>query len=67
MNKRNFIFLLSIFLLILVFYVDVSTSTQNHTSKNILIGSFVGGRSHVNPMLDIAVLLYERGYNVSII
>ncbi|PKK72887.1 UDP-Glycosyltransferase/glycogen phosphorylase [Rhizophagus irregularis] len=64
MNKRNFIFLLSIFLLILVFYVDISTSTQNHTSKNILIGSFVGGRSHVNPMLDIAVLLYERGYNV---
>ncbi|PKC59559.1 UDP-Glycosyltransferase/glycogen phosphorylase [Rhizophagus irregularis] len=67
MNKRNFIFLLSIFLLILVFYVDVSTSTQNHTSKNILIGSFVGGRSHVNPMLDIAVLLYERGYNIILV
>ncbi|PKY47284.1 UDP-Glycosyltransferase/glycogen phosphorylase [Rhizophagus irregularis] len=67
MKKRNFIFLLSIFLLILVFYVDVSTSTQNHTSKNILIGSFVGGRSHVNPMLDIAVLLYERGYNIILV
>ncbi|CAB4383296.1 unnamed protein product [Rhizophagus irregularis] len=67
MNKRNFIFLLSIFLLILVFYVDISTSTQNHTSKNILIGSFVGGRSHVNPMLDIAVLLYERGYNIILV
>ncbi|PKC56920.1 hypothetical protein RhiirA1_428832, partial [Rhizophagus irregularis] len=32
--------------------------------KNILVGSYVGGRSHLKPMLDVATILIERGHNV---
>ncbi|GBC09744.1 hypothetical protein RclHR1_09090002 [Rhizophagus clarus] len=32
--------------------------------KNILIGSYVGGRSHLKPMLDVTTILAERGHNV---
>ncbi|GES94968.1 glycosyltransferase family 1 protein [Rhizophagus clarus] len=32
--------------------------------KNILIGSYIGGRSHVKPMLDVAAILMERGHNI---
>ncbi|CAI2176494.1 17349_t:CDS:2 [Funneliformis geosporum] len=35
--------------------------------KNIMIGSFVGGRSHVKPMLDICAILIERGHNVMLV
>jgi len=76
MNKRNFTFVLSlIFLLNLVFRVDVNTATQDyipinvdieHLPKNILVGSFLGGRSHLKPLLDIAAILIERGHSVSI-
>ncbi|RIA90055.1 Glycosyltransferase Family 1 protein [Glomus cerebriforme] len=74
MRERNFIFLLLIFFLLnLVFRVDVSIATQgylprnaeiDHIPKNILFGSFAGGRSHVKPMLDVAAILIERGHNV---
>ncbi|RIA90054.1 Glycosyltransferase Family 1 protein [Glomus cerebriforme] len=71
MIKRNFIFLLSIFLLL---YINTTTTaTQDYirrnididrSPKNILIGSYIGGRSHLKPMLDIAAILIERGHNV---
>lgn len=32
--------------------------------KNILVGSYVGGRSHLKPILDVAAILIERGHNV---
>ena len=75
MNKRNFTFILSLlFLLNLVFCVDVNTATRDYIPtnvvierlpKNILIGSYVGGRSHLKPMLDIGAILIERGHSVS--
>ncbi|CAB4418178.1 unnamed protein product [Rhizophagus irregularis] len=76
MIKRKSILLLLVpFLLNLVFCVNFITAAQNDISKgvdidrsnipkNILFGSFMGGRSHVKPMLDIATILAERGYNV---
>jgi hypothetical protein len=77
MVKRKLTLLLLILsLLNLVFYVNVNTATtQNYiprkvdfdrsgVPKNILVGSYVGGRSHVKPMLDVAAILIERGYNV---
>ncbi|CAB4400766.1 unnamed protein product [Rhizophagus irregularis] len=76
MIKRKSILLLLVpFLLNLVFCVNFITAVQNDISKgvdidrsnipkNILFGSFMGGRSHVKPMLDIATILAERGYNV---
>ncbi|CAG8460061.1 8827_t:CDS:2 [Acaulospora morrowiae] len=33
--------------------------------KQIIIGSSLGGSSHVRPMLEIGKILTERGYNVS--
>jgi hypothetical protein len=75
MNKRNSTFLLSLLLLILIFRVEVNTATQDyiptnvdvdHPPKNILVGSYFGGRSHLKPMLDVAAVLAERGHNVSI-
>ncbi|GBC09747.1 hypothetical protein RclHR1_09090005 [Rhizophagus clarus] len=33
------------------------------SSKNILIGTYVGGRSHTKPMLDVVTILAERGHN----
>ncbi|PKY40254.1 UDP-Glycosyltransferase/glycogen phosphorylase, partial [Rhizophagus irregularis] len=79
MIKRKPILLLLILLLNLVFYVNVNTATtQNYIPrnvdfdrsgipKNILLGSYIGGRSHVKPMLDVAAILIERGYNVTIL
>ncbi|RGB41369.1 Glycosyltransferase Family 1 protein [Rhizophagus diaphanus] len=75
MNKKNFTFILSLLLLNLIFRVEVNTATQDsyyiptnadvdHPPKNILVGSYVGGRSHIKPMLDIAAVLSERGHNV---
>ncbi|UZO18462.1 uncharacterized protein OCT59_009775 [Rhizophagus irregularis] len=73
MYKRNFTFLLSLFLLNIIFHVNVITAKQdyvptnfdlNHFPKNILVGSNTGGRSHLKPMLDIAAILSERGHNV---
>ncbi|RIA85954.1 Glycosyltransferase Family 1 protein, partial [Glomus cerebriforme] len=43
------------------------TNSAVHIPKNILIGSFAGGRSHVKPMLDIAEILIERGYNIVLV
>ncbi|CAB4396280.1 unnamed protein product [Rhizophagus irregularis] len=76
MIKRKTILLLLVpFLLNLVFCINFITAAQNDISrgvdidrpkipKNILFGSFIGRRSHVKPMLDIAMILAERGYNV---
>ena len=77
MNKRkNFtFFLLIIFLLSLVVFINVNTATQDYVPrnvdidrsgipKNILLGTYIGGRSHLKPMLDIGAILVERGYNV---
>ena len=78
MYKMNFTLLLSLLLLnlTLIFCVDVNTATQDYiltnvdiedrSPKNILVTSYVGGRSHLKPMLDIAAILIERGHNVSI-
>ena len=75
-SKENFVCSLSIILLLnLVLFVDVNTATQGYVPidvdidrsglpKNILIGSYAGGRSHLKPMLDVAAILIERGYNV---
>ncbi|CAB5206762.1 unnamed protein product [Rhizophagus irregularis] len=79
MIKRKPILLLLILLLNLIFYVNVNTATtQNYIPikddfdrsgipKNILLGSYVGGRSHVKPMLDVVAILIERGYNVTLL
>src|SRR5581483_4122678 len=76
MIKNNFVFSLSIILLLnVLLFVNVNTSAQHYDPinadidrsglpKNILIGSYAGGRSHLKPMLDIAAILIERGYNV---
>ncbi|CAB5336292.1 unnamed protein product [Rhizophagus irregularis] len=73
MNKKIFTFLLSLFLLNLIFHINVIIATRNHiptnfdinlSPKNILVGSYTGGRSHLKPMLDIAAVLIERGHNV---
>ncbi|CAG8663097.1 39106_t:CDS:2 [Gigaspora margarita] len=34
--------------------------------KNILIGSIIGGGSHLNPMLEICKILEDRGYKVTL-
>jgi hypothetical protein len=74
MNKKIFTFLLSLFLLNLIFHIKVIIATRNYiptnfdinlSPKNILVGSYTGGRSHLKPMLDIAAVLIERGHNVS--
>ena len=76
MNKRNFTFIFSLLILLnIVFCVDVNTATRNFVPtnvdierlpKNILIGSYIGGRSHLKPMLDIGAILIERGHSVSV-
>ncbi|CAI2183461.1 9239_t:CDS:2 [Funneliformis geosporum] len=35
--------------------------------KNILVGSFVGGLSHLRPSLEICKILIERGYKVALV
>ena len=66
-----------LFLLNLSFSVDANIETRDYVPrnvnidrsnvpKNILFGSFFGGRSHNKPMLDIGAILIERGHNVSI-
>ncbi|KAF0451494.1 UDP-Glycosyltransferase/glycogen phosphorylase [Gigaspora margarita] len=35
--------------------------------KNILIGSYIGGMSHLRPALEISKILSERGYNVALV
>ncbi|PKY40268.1 UDP-Glycosyltransferase/glycogen phosphorylase [Rhizophagus irregularis] len=69
MIKKNFIVLLSILILFLnqiyATYDYVPRSADiDRSPKNILVGSFIGGRSHLKPMLDITTILSERGYNV---
>src|SRR5947207_1641806 len=79
MIKRNSSLLLLLVLFLLNFFcVNVNTAeTQNYIPrkvdidrsvipKNILLGSYIGGRSHVKPMLDIAAILIERVYNVRV-
>ena len=74
-KRTNSTLLLSIFILSLIFCVDINTATKGYVPrnadidrsnipKNILVGSFIGGRSHIKPMLDITAILAERGYNV---
>lgn len=76
-KRKSLLLLLVHFLLNLLLCVDENTAAQNYISrgvdidrsnipKNILFSSFSGGISHVKPMLDIAVILAERGYNVRI-
>jgi hypothetical protein len=73
MINKNLIFLL----LILSFLNQIHVNAVTHDyvpknidikclPKNILIGSYLGGRSHVKPMLDIAAILIERGHNVMV-
>ncbi|GES72668.1 glycosyltransferase family 1 protein [Rhizophagus clarus] len=74
-KRKSLLSLLVSLLLNLVLCVNVNTATQNFISrgvdidrsnipKNILFGSFSGGRGHVKPMLGIAEILIERGYNI---
>src|SRR5581483_10322061 len=76
-KRTNSILILSILILSLTFCVDVNTATRDlvprnvdidrsNIPKNILVGSYIGGMSHVRPMLDITAILAERGYNVRI-
>ncbi|PKC00023.1 hypothetical protein RhiirA5_365961, partial [Rhizophagus irregularis] len=73
MINKNLIFLLLIPVLLLN-QVHVNAVAQDYflrnidierSPKNILIGSYIGGRSHLKPMLDVAIILIERGHNVS--
>ncbi|CAB5322202.1 unnamed protein product [Rhizophagus irregularis] len=72
MINKNLIFLLSI-LVLLLNQVHVNAVAQEYvprnidverSPKNILVGSYVGGRSHLKPMLDVTTILIERGHNV---
>ncbi|CAB5206744.1 unnamed protein product [Rhizophagus irregularis] len=72
MINKNLIFLLSI-LVLLLNQVHVNAVAQDYvprnidverSPKNILVGSYVGGRSHLKPMLDVVTILIERGHNV---
>ena len=71
MVKNHFIPLLLILLLLNQAYVDATRDYApryidiERSSKNILVGSHVGGRSHLKPILDVAAVLVERGHNVS--
>ncbi|GBC09749.1 hypothetical protein RclHR1_09090007 [Rhizophagus clarus] len=74
MIKKNIIFLLSILLLFNQAYVKSVTLNYvprnvdiERSPKNILIGSYIGGRSHLKPMLDISSILIEKGYNVTLL
>ncbi|CAH1763736.1 14266_t:CDS:2 [Entrophospora sp. SA101] len=40
---------------------------DNPRVKNIIVGSFIGGLSHLAPLLEISKILVERGYNVTLI
>jgi hypothetical protein len=64
MIKRKFIFLLSVLLLLNLIFCADATKDFSATPKNILVGSFIGGNSHLKPMLDVTAVLSERGYNV---
>ncbi|GBC09745.1 hypothetical protein RclHR1_09090003 [Rhizophagus clarus] len=72
MINKNLVFLLPI-LFLLLNQVHVNAVTHNYaprnidverSPKNILVGSYVGGRSHIKPMLDVTTILAERGHNV---
>lgn len=71
MVKKPFIFLLLILILLNQVYVDATLDYAPRnidtecSPKNILVGSYVGGRSHLKPILDVAAILIERGHNVS--
>ena len=69
--------LLLLSLIHLVSCINIDTTLQDYiprdvnidrssSPKNVLFGSFIGGRSLVKPMLDIAAILIERGHNVRI-
>ena len=71
--NKNLIFLLLIPVLLLN-QVHANAVAQDYvprnidverSPKNILVGSYVGGRSHLKPMLDVVTILIERGHNVS--
>ncbi|KAF0559060.1 UDP-Glycosyltransferase/glycogen phosphorylase [Gigaspora margarita] len=40
---------------------------KSDTPKKILVGSIIGGGSHLNPMLEICRILMDRGYNVTLV
>ncbi|CAG8748410.1 31891_t:CDS:2, partial [Gigaspora margarita] len=40
---------------------------RTNIPKNILVGSYYGGISHLRPPLEISKILIERGYNVALI
>ncbi|KAF0561837.1 UDP-Glycosyltransferase/glycogen phosphorylase [Gigaspora margarita] len=40
---------------------------KTDTPKNILVGSILGGGSHLNPMLEICKILMDRGYKITLI
>ncbi|CAG8446139.1 2558_t:CDS:2 [Scutellospora calospora] len=39
---------------------------RSDTPKNILVGSVIGGGSHLNPMLEVCKILVDRGYKVKL-
>ncbi|PKK59327.1 UDP-Glycosyltransferase/glycogen phosphorylase [Rhizophagus irregularis] len=73
MVKKPFIFLLLILILLNQIYVDATLDyalrniDTECSPKNILVGSYVGGRSHLKPILDVAAILIERGHNVTLL
>ncbi|EXX62579.1 uncharacterized protein OCT59_017707 [Rhizophagus irregularis] len=72
MINKNLIFLLVItdtHPIIKLNQVHVNAVTQGYvprnidierSPKNILVSSFLGGRSHLKPILDVATVLIER-------
>jgi hypothetical protein len=73
MINKNLIFLLSILFLLNQVHVNAVTHGYvprnidlERSPKNILVGSYIGGRSHLKPILDVAIILIERGHNVMV-
>ncbi|GBC09748.1 hypothetical protein RclHR1_09090006 [Rhizophagus clarus] len=73
MIKKHFIFLLLALLLLNQIHVNATHEYAprnidiGRSSRNILVGSYVGGRSHLKPILDVAAILVERGHNVTLL
>ncbi|CAI2166617.1 8763_t:CDS:2 [Funneliformis geosporum] len=49
------------------FNESINNFDHNETSKNILIGSFIGGWNQLRPLIEICKILMNRGHNVTLI
>ncbi|CAJ0757011.1 11695_t:CDS:2, partial [Entrophospora sp. SA101] len=47
--------------------LNYKAERDHSTVRNIIVGSFTGGWSHLRPLLDISKILVERGYNVTLL